>query len=215
MSESFFGNFEFYERRANAYDVMLGSSVYNSLFWGTNPEDYSAFAARAIGSGPGPMLEVAVGTARATALLHVASRRETTLVDMNQAMLEIAKKSIREAGGRRIPENIRFECRDMLAPQTTQVYETILGLGLLHLVPDLPSLFSGLGAQLQDNGSLYLASLIKGSARSNTYLKLLKSHGDIAVIRTASEIYEQAVEARLGTVTVSHRGAMAYLVISR
>lgn len=215
MSESFFGNFEFYEHRASAYDAMLGSSVYNKLCWGTSPADYSAFAAQAIGSGSGPMLEVAVGTARATAVLHVASRRETTLLDMNEAMLALAKKSVRVAGGRVIPGHIDFECRDMLSPHTPQTYETILGLGLLHLVPELATLFSGLGAQLQDHGSLYLASLIKGSKRSNAYLKLLKSHGDIAALRTASEIYEQAIDARLGSVTVKHKGAMAYLVIRR
>ena len=76
-------------------------------------------------------------------------------------------------------------------------------------------MFTGLGNQLQEHGSLYLASLIKGSMRSNAYLKLLKAHGDIAALRTASDLYEQAVDARIGTVAVSHRGAMAYVVVTR
>ena len=74
---------------------------------------------------------------------------------------------------------------------------------------------NGLGAQLEDHGTLYLASLIRGSARSNAYLKLLKSHGDIAEIRTPGELYELALDAGIGTVSVTHEGAMAYLVISR
>lgn len=215
MNESFFGNPEFYAHRARLYDAMLGSPAYNKLFWGTSPHDYAAFAARAIGSGSGPLLEVAVGTARASGLLHVASARRTTLVDMSQPMLALAQEAIRTAAGGRIPQRITFECRDMLEPGSEQHYETILGLGLLHLIPDLPQVLSALGAQLNASGSLFLGSLIKGSARSNAYLKLLKARGEIAEIRSASDIYEQAKDANIGTVVVSHRGAMAYLVITR
>lgn len=213
MRENFFGDLEFYEHRTRAYDGMVGSPTYNKVFWGTSPNDYAAFAARAIGSGTGPIMEAAVGTAKATALLHIASGRTTTLVDLSEPMLSMAKESIQRIAGRRIPERITFECRDMLLPG--QKYETILGLGLLHLVPDLSTVFAGLGNQLQEHGSLYLASLIKGSMRSNAYLKLLKAHGDIAALRTASDLYEQAVDARIGTVAVSHRGAMAYVVVTR
>ena len=215
MSETFFGNPGFYARRAKTYDAMLGSPAYNKTFWGTHPRSYAGFAARAIGSSAGPLLEVAVGTAQATALLHVASRRPTTLVDMSGPMLELARESIRQASGGQIPARITLECRDMLAQGGGQRYGTILGLGLLHLIPDLGPVFAGLGAQLEDRGTLYLASLIRGSARSNAYLKLLKSHGDIAEIRTPGELYELALDAGIGTVSVTHEGAMAYLVISR
>lgn len=215
MSETFFGNPAFYERRARAYDAMLGSPAYNKIFWGTHPRSYAEFAARAIGSGDGPLLEVAAGTAQATALLHVASRRRTTLVDMSCPMLELAGESIRHAAGGKIPARITLECRDMLAPEGSQRYETILGLGLLHLVPDLGPVFAGLGEQLQERGSLRLASLIRGSARSNAYLKLLKASGEIAATRTAHELYDAALEAGIGSVSVSHEGAMAYLVITR
>lgn len=215
MNENFFGNPDFYEHRAKAYDAMLGSPTYNRALFGTHPRHYAGFAARAIGSADGPLLEVAVGTAQATALLHVASRREATLVDLSAPMLNLASESIRRAAGGTIPTRITLECRDMLAPGDKQRYETILGLGLLHLIPDLGPVFAGLAAQLQDQGSLYLASLIKGSRRSNAYLKLLKSRGDIAEMRTSSELYELALDADIGTVSVSHRGAMAYIVISR
>ncbi len=92
-------------------------------------------------------------------------------------MLELARESIRQASGGQIPARITLECRDMLAQDGGQRYGTILGLGLLHLIPDLGPVFAGLGAQLEDHGTLYLASLIRGSARSNAYLKLLKSQG--------------------------------------
>ncbi|MET0872308.1 MAG: class I SAM-dependent methyltransferase [Paeniglutamicibacter terrestris] len=214
MSEKFFGNSTFYDRRAKAYDAMIASPIYNRVLWGTHPAQYSAFAARAIGSGNGPLLEVEVGTAQATALLHVASRRPTTLVDMSAPMLELARELIRLAAGGDVPRRITLECRDMLSAPEGQRYETILGLGLLHLVPDVGALLTGLSEQLQDRGTLFLASLVKGSARSNAYLKLLKAHGDIAQARTAVELYELATKANIGRVSVSHEGAMAYLRIS-
>lgn len=215
MSETFFGNPSFYARRAKAYDAMLGSPLYNKLCWGTDPEQYAGFAARAIASGDGPLLEVAVGTARATALLHVAGRRPTTLVDMSAPMLALAEESISSAAGGEVPSWIRLECRDMLAPPEGQLYQTILGLGLLHLIPDLGHVLTGLGGQLMDRGSLQLASLVKGSARSNAYLRMLKSHGDIAEIRTTVQLYELAVAADIGKVAVRRQGAMAYLSITR
>ena len=56
---------------------------------------------------------------------------------------------------------------------------------------------------------------MRGPARSNAYLKVLKSHGDIAAIRTAGQLREAARAAGIGEVTVDRAGAMAYLVVSR
>lgn len=215
MDETFFGDPEYYARWAKAYDTMIGSALYNRVFWGTEPRQYSIFAARAIGSGRGPLLEVAAGTAQATAALHVAGARETTLVDMSAPMLDLARKSIAGAAGGTLPERISLECRDMLAPAGDRRYETILGLGLLHLVPDVTSVVSALGRQLEDHGKMFLASLVKGPSRSNAYLALLRAHGDIACIRTATELFDDVRASGLGPVTLSRRGAMAYVEISR
>lgn len=213
MDETFFGDPEYYARWAKAYDAMVGSALYNRIFWGTNPRHYAQFAARAIGSGQGPLMEVAVGTAQATAALHVASTRKTTLVDMSAPMLELAEKAITEVSGGTLPERITLECRDMLESPEGRRYETILGLGLLHLVPDVTAVVAALGKQLAPNGTMYLGSLVKGSGRSNAYLGLLKNHGDVAAARTAMELFDQARAAELGPVRLTRRGAMAYLEI--
>lgn len=215
MDETFFGDPEYYARWAKAYDAMVGSALYNRIFWGTNPRHYAQFAARAIGSGQGPLMEVAVGTAQTTAALHVASARKTTLVDMSAPMLELAEKAITEVSGGTLPERITLECRDMLESPEDRRYETILGLGLLHLVPDVTATVCALGRQLEQHGKLFLASLVAGPARSTAYLGLLKAHGDIARIRTAVELFDQMRAAGLGPVTVTRRGAMAYVEISR
>lgn len=215
MSGTFFGDPEYYARWAKAYDAMVGSRLYNKVFWGTDPRQYSAFAARAIGSGKGPLLEVSAGTAQATANLHVASGRTATLVDMSAPMLALAAKGIADAAGGTLPGRITLECRDMLEPAGDRRYETILGLGLLHLVPDVPATLSALGRQLEEHGKMFLASLVKGPARSNAYLALLKAHGHIPEIRTANELFDEVRASGLGPVTLARRGSMAYVEISR
>ena len=84
----------------------------------------------------------------------------------------------------------------------------------MHLVPDVAATVRALGRQLEGNGKLFLASLVKGPRRSNAYLGLLKKHGDIAEARTAAELFDEVREAGLGQVTVSRHGAMAYVEIA-
>ncbi len=44
-------NRHFYDRRATAYDSVVGTRLYNRIMWGTSPLDYIAFASEAIMSG--------------------------------------------------------------------------------------------------------------------------------------------------------------------
>jgi SAM-dependent methyltransferase len=88
-----------YDRRARAYDRLVRSRVYNRVAWSTAPDEYADFAAAAIASSSGRLLEAAAGSAAATAALHAASVRETVLVDRSRAMLELAAQRIAAAGG--------------------------------------------------------------------------------------------------------------------
>ncbi|WP_125613096.1 class I SAM-dependent methyltransferase [Specibacter cremeus] len=212
MADHVFGNPRFYDRRAAAYDAMVSSPLYNRIAWGTHPDDYAAFAARAMGSARGPLLEVAAGTASATAVLHVASGRETTLVDLSRPMLARAERAIARAAGGTVPARIRFECRDLLVPIDGAHYETILGLGLLHLVDDVPGLVDGLAAQLEPGGALYLASLVTGSRLSTAYLNLLHRRGEVAAVRSAVQLRAAVARSRMRDVTVTGRGSMAYVI---
>lgn len=210
-----FGNPEFYRRRAAAYDAMVRSRLYNSAAWGTRPDDFVEFAARAFGSDDGPLLEVAAGTASATRALHVASRRDTTLVDSAAPMLRIAERAIAGAAGGSVPTRISFECRDMLEPASGTKYRTILGLGLLHLVDDVPRVVDALLDQLSPGGGLFLSSLFRGSRRSAAYLALLHRSGEVVTPRSLEELRQQIERSSATGVRITSRGSMAYVEARR
>jgi ubiquinone/menaquinone biosynthesis C-methylase UbiE len=188
------------------------SPVYNRLAWSTTPADYTGFAAAAIASADGPMLEVAAGSAAATAELHARSRRETVLVDRSGAMLEHAAVRIAAASGdaHNLPPHIRLVQADLFAlPFPAKGFSTILGLGLTHLFDDLPALVTALRAQLAPGGELHLAGLVTQTRRGGSYLQLLHRAGEAAQPRSAAQL-----RLALGTPTDFHtKGCMAYATL--
>ncbi len=56
-----------YDRWPGLYDRMIPNRVYSRLAWGTDPDDYVAFAREAVADAGGPMLDLAGGTAVFTA----------------------------------------------------------------------------------------------------------------------------------------------------
>jgi len=189
------------------------SPTYNRLAWSTTPADYVQFAAAAIASGDGPLLEAAAGSAAATAGLHAHSRRPTVLVDLSRAMLERAARRIaaaREDDEPEIPAHIRLVQADLLAlPFPAHGFTTILSLGITHLFDDLSPLLMALGVQLAPGGELHLAGLVTHTHRGRRYLEILHRGGEVARPRTAEELH-----LALGSPAVfSTTGCMAYATL--
>jgi len=182
-----------YDRRAAVYDRLVRSRTYNRIAWSTAPADYVRFAAAAITSGDGPLLEVAAGSAAATAELHARSQRPTVLVDLSRAMLERAAQSIAAAANgdkQELPAHIRLVQADLLAlPFGPHEFTTVLGLGLTHLFDDLPALVAALRSQLLPDGKLHLAGLVAETRRGRRYLEILHRAGEVAAPRTAEELH--------------------------
>lgn len=199
-----------YDRRAAVYDSLVRSRVYNRMAWGTTPDDYARFARAAVTSSAGPLLEIAVGSAAATAELHAGSRRPTVLVDMSRAMLERAAGRIAAANAGDFPLRIRLMQADLLAlPLPSHEFTTILGLGVTHLFDDLPELVGGLRESLAPGGQLYLAGLVAETRRGRWYLEALHRSGVVATPRTAEEL-----RAALDYPVSFHRtGCMAYAML--
>ena len=202
-----------YDARLLLYDRLVRSRLYNRLAWSTSPKDYTGFAAAAFASAEGPLLEVAAGSAAATASLHARSQRPTMLVDLSRGMLERAGRNIAAAGGgvTDLPARIRLVQADLLAlPSPAPPFTTVLGLGLTHLFDDVPGLVRALRAQLAPGGQLYLAGLVAETGRGRRYLALLHRAGEVAVPMSADElrrVLDQPVDFR----TV---GCMGYARIS-
>lgn len=198
-----------YDRRAVAYDHLIRSRLYNRLAWGTSPAQYTDFARRAIASADGPLLEVAVGSAAATAELHAHSTRPTVLVDLSQPMLDRAARNLADAAGA-VPPNIRLERADVRSlPFPPHGFTTVLGLGFTHLFDDLPSVISDLRQQLAPGGRLYVAGLVGETRRGRRYLRLLHRAGEVATPQSADELFHQLGRPEdFGTI-----GCMAYATL--
>ena len=202
-----------YDRRAAAYDRLVRSRRYNRIAWSTSPKDYNEFAAAAFASADGPLLDVAAGSATATAYLHARSHRPAVLIDLSRAMLERAGQNITAAidGQADVSTRIRLVQADLLAlPPPTQPFTTILGLGLTHLFDDVAELVNALRPQLAPDGRLYLAGLVAETGRGRRYLQLLHRAGEVAVPKSADEVRAQLHQL----VDFKTVGCMAYATIS-
>jgi hypothetical protein len=96
----------FYDRRATAYDSVVGTRLYNRIMWGTSPLDYVAFAREAIMSNPGErMVDAGCGSLLFTAQLYIASDRQIVAFDQSLRMLQRARARLIELSGS-VPEHI-------------------------------------------------------------------------------------------------------------
>lgn len=197
-----------YDRRAAVYDRLVRSRTYNRLAWGCAPEDYADFAAEALASSTGPVLEAAAGSAAATAALHRRSGRPTVLVDLSRSMLERAARRLAYDGDA-VPARIRLVQADLTALPFDGRFTTVLALGAAHLFEDVGAFVDPLRAQLADGGKLYVSGLVAETGRGRRYLDVLHRAGEIAVPRTARELYDALGAPEDFRVT----GCMAFAVL--
>ena len=170
-----------YDRRAVAYDWLVGNRLYNRLLWGTSPTAYRAFAAEAAADAEGPLLEVGCGTAAFTAGAYAATRREVQLVDRSRAMLERAVARIGEA------PHVSLLQADLFAlPFAPHKFDTVLAMGLLHLLEDLPAAAAALAAQTR--GRVFVTSLVAETRVGARYLQMLHRAGEVVAPRTAEDV---------------------------
>lgn len=201
-----------YDRRAAIYDRLIRSSLYNRVAWSSSPRDYARFAEQAVASARGPLLEVAAGSAAASAAVHARSSRPTVLVDLSQPMLARAARALsaEAADERAARARIRLVQADMYhLPFPPHTFATVLALGVAHLMDDLAASTRRLSEQLTPDGQLHIAGLVAATRRGRHYLDLLHRAGETAAPRTADEMRRALGEPRSFFV----RGCMAYAVL--
>jgi ubiquinone/menaquinone biosynthesis C-methylase UbiE len=194
-----------YDGRAATYDRLIGSRLYNRAAWSTDVRDYARFASAAVASGDGRLLDVAAGTAVATAAAYRASARPVVLLDRSRDMLSVAGQRLSVDGT--LPPTITLVQADAFAlPFAPGSFETVLSLGFLHLVEDVAGFVAALRAQLAPGGRLFCTSLVAQTRRGRAYLQLLHRAGEVAAPRSAAML-----SAALGGAPLRVRGCMAYV----
>jgi ubiquinone/menaquinone biosynthesis C-methylase UbiE len=193
-----------YDGHAALYDRLVASRIYNHLAWSADPADYEGFARRAVTSASGPLLEVAAGTAIASAPAYRASDRPVVVTDRSRDMLTHAARRLADGG--RVRPGVRFVQADAFdLPFAPGTFDTVLCLGFLHLVDDPLDLSRRLRRQLRPGGRLFFSSLVPATRVGSAYLTLLHRAGQVATPRTPNDL------AQLFGTTVRRRGCMAYV----
>jgi SAM-dependent methyltransferase len=196
-----------YDRHAAVYDRLVGARLYNRLVWGVRVDDYAAFAAEAVASGDGPLLDAGCGTAVFSASAYRDATRPLVLVDRSNAMLARARDRIGRDDG------IWLLQGDLLAlPFAEGAFATVACHAVLHVLDDPWTALEALAAQVAPGGGLFASMLVAdGRGLSPRYLKLLHARGEAGPPRTSAEL-AAAARARLGAAArVERSGAMAYL----
>lgn len=207
-----------YDRRAIAYDWVVGSALYNRLAWGASTNRYRAFAARAVSSGSGPLLDAGCGSAASTAEAYVQSARPIVLVDRSLGMLELARHRLSQVAAGPLPMTILLLQADVLdLPFHSESFATVLSMGMLHLFDDqrAAALLTGLAGLAAPFAKLFLSSLVAERSVGRCYLALLHVAGEVAAPRSARRLNE-LLRTELGAnLEYECDGSMGYVVVNR
>jgi len=201
-----------YDRRAAAYDRVVGNRLYNRLLWGSSPTSYAAFARRALRSADGPFLDAGCGSLVFTAEAYAESNRPILLLDQSIGMLEAARDRLVGAVGR-LPARVAMLQADLLdLPFRAASFPTVLSMGMLHLFADIDPVLRALERVVTPGGQLYLTSLVSDRAIGRRYLGLLQRAGEVAEPRSHPELLS-AISAAVGDPIDSFReGNMSFIV---
>jgi len=194
-----------YDRHARLYDRLIGNRLYNRAVWGVDPARYAAFAAEAVASGSGPMLDAGCGTAVFTADVYRTATRPLTLVDRSAGMLARARERL--AGSA-----VEFVQADLFALSFPPGgFETVGCFAMLHVLDDPAAALAALRPQLAPGGRLFASMLVSDGRRlSRAYLGALQRRGEVGPPRKTDDLRAAAV-ALFDDVSVARIGAMAFL----
>jgi SAM-dependent methyltransferase len=202
-----------YDRRAAGYDFVVGSRLYNRLFWGSSPATYAAFARRATASATGPLLDAACGSLVFSADAYADTARPLILVDLSLGMLRAARARLAARG--RPSDRLALVQADIhRLPFRRASFPTVMCMGAVHLFDDLAPLMSSLRRVVSGDGRLFLTSLVRHRWIGRSYLRALHAAGEVGSPRSKDELITAIQKA--GTpppIESSIEGSMAFIVV--
>jgi ubiquinone/menaquinone biosynthesis C-methylase UbiE len=201
-----------YDRRARAYDRMIDSRLYNRVFWGSAPDEYRAFARRAVASSSsGWLLDAGCGTLLLTAEAYAAApQRPVVALDQSIGMLQRARERLAEISGGRSEQVIFLQADLLNLPFKAHSFRTVLSMGMLHLFDAVQPLVRAMDRLVEPGGQLFLSSLVMNGRFGDRYMRLLHRAGEIATPRTAEALKRVLLETLGSDTTYSVVGNMSY-----
>jgi SAM-dependent methyltransferase len=206
-----------YDGRAKAYDAVVGSRLYNRLLWGSSPRAYSAFAARALAWGSGPLLDGGCGSLVFTADVYARATRPIVLVDRSIGMLRAARARLLRAcaltpSSIGPPDEIVLLQGDIRRlPFRDGSFDTVLSMGMLHLFEDAGTIVTALSNAARPGGQLFLTSLIAETRVGRRYLSVLHRAGEVAAPRTRAQLLLELQRAAVFPFEIATEGSVAFI----
>ena len=200
-----------YDRRAAIYDLVVSTGLYNSVMWGSSPRDYAAFGSQAINScSDGKLLDAPCGSLLFTAPSYLQTSRQIVACDQSIAMLRRARKRLLDLAGS-MPLHVILLQADLSDPPFRQgSFRTVLCMNVLHLFQDAAGLISNLKSVLDNEGCLFLTSLVSSNRFiGDAYLRALYLTGEFVRPRSVSEL-ENVM--RTLEIKLSVKGNMAFVI---
>jgi len=205
-----------YDRRAAAYDAVVGRSLYHRIFWGTSARAYTRFARAALEAGGGGYFaEAGCGSLLFTAgLYREMPARPTVLVDRSVQMLRRAGKRLRW-GPAGPPDEVAMLHADLAAiPVHSAVFSSVLCLNVVHVPCDAAAIIAELSRILiPGRGRLFVSSLIRSGRWSDRYLAALHRLGELAAPMSLEDLYRSAAGGWGVVESANVEGNMCYLVV--
>lgn len=202
-----------YDKRAAAYDSIVGTCLYNRVMWGTSPLDYVAFAREAVVSHPnGRMLDAGCGSLLFTAPIYLESSRQIIAFDQSIAMLRRARKRLIKLAGS-MPSHILLLQADLSdLPFQPARFNTVLCMNVLHHLEDAAALISNLKELLTDQGYLFLTSLVSNNRFiGDRYLQALYLTREFVRPRSSLELQEILNDSLNQETSYRVKGNMAFV----
>lgn len=201
-----------YDRRANVYDLVVGTRLYNSVMWGSSPLDYAAFARQAVASSINRrVLDAACGSMLFTAPIYLHCQRTIIAFDQSLAMLRRARKRLINLSGCVPGHVLLLQANLSDLPFRPASFHTVLCMNVLHQFENATALIASLKSMLADGGHLYLSSLVLNNRFvGDCYLKALHATREFVRPRSNPEL-RKMLEGSLDQ-EISYRvsGNMAY-----
>lgn len=201
-----------YDRRAAAYDVIVGTRFYNRVMWGNSPRDYEGFARQAITSRAGGlMLDAACGSLLFTARAYLDCGRQVIALDQSLRMLKRARARLPGFAGS-MPDHILLLQADLSdLPFRPHSFDTVLCMNVLHQYQAAAALIPNLKKLLTRDGCLYLTSLVTNNRFvGDRYLGVLHASGEFVRPRSSDELRKLIDGSLNQDVSYRTKGNMAY-----